>query len=155
MGEISVIGQASFARLEIVPEIQSDSGALDIRKRPFIWLSVCCLDAPFVAIAWQWLFADVFSIPLPGANTAALFFTAWFIYLIDRFADSVSLSANLSQIDSAAGLLRSSQIVGGVDPSGWNCGRRNHFRLVGSSNDNARTHSRNDRPMLPHVQLGS
>jgi hypothetical protein len=94
MGEISVIGQATFARLEIVPEIQSESGALDIGKRPLIWLSVCCLDAPFVAIAWQWLFADVFSVPLPAANTAALFFTAWFIYLIDRFADSVSLRGN-------------------------------------------------------------
>ena len=71
--EISVIGQETFARLEIVPEIQCQSGALDIRKRPLIWLSVCCLDAPFVAIAWQWLFADVFSVPLPAANTVALF----------------------------------------------------------------------------------
>ncbi len=91
MGEIIVMERAIVARPEIVPEIQSDSDALGIEKRPLLWLSVCCLDAPFVAIAWQFLFSRAFLTAVPAASRVALFFTAWLIYLIDRFADSVSL----------------------------------------------------------------
>jgi len=91
MNQVSLIERSIFSRSEIYAETWSEPGALHIWKRPLLWLSVCCLDAPLVAIAWQWLFARVFFIPLPAANTVALFFTAWFIYLIDRFADSVSL----------------------------------------------------------------
>ena len=46
-----------------------------------------------VAIAWQWLFARSFNIDLSGSARAALFLTAWLIYLIDRLADSLSLHA--------------------------------------------------------------
>jgi hypothetical protein len=30
-----------------------------VSRRPVIWLNILCLDAPIVAISWQWLFAPV------------------------------------------------------------------------------------------------
>jgi len=53
--------------------------------------SFVCLDAPLVAIAWQALFAHVFATSLSGAARAALFFTTWGIYLLDRLADEASV----------------------------------------------------------------
>lgn len=60
-------------------------------KRPLLWLNLVCLDAPLVAVAWQWLFARSFHVTLSLADRAALFLTAWVIYLADRWADSYSL----------------------------------------------------------------
>lgn len=58
---------------------------------PIVWLNLLCLDAPIVAVSWQWLFAHSFgarlSLPLP----TLLFLTAWLIYLADRFADTMKL----------------------------------------------------------------
>jgi hypothetical protein len=56
-----------------------------------LWLNLVCLDAPVVAITWQWFFARSYRVALPVGGGEALFFTAWFIYLIDRYVDSVSL----------------------------------------------------------------
>ncbi len=61
------------------------------RYNPLLWLNLVCLDAPIVAISWMWLFARRFGIPISPGGTAALFLTAWFIYLADRFADNLSL----------------------------------------------------------------
>ena len=63
--------------------------------RPLIWLNILCLDAPIVAISWQWLFARVFRVPVPLGAREALFLTAWVIYLVDRLATSISLPANV------------------------------------------------------------
>jgi len=52
-----------------------------------------CLDAPIVAVVWLWLFARTFHAPLHSGNALALFLTAWLIYLADRLADAVSLTA--------------------------------------------------------------
>jgi hypothetical protein len=54
-------------------------------------LNLVCLDAPLVALAWLWLFARTFRIPLQVGNCVALFLTAWLIYLGDRLADCTSL----------------------------------------------------------------
>lgn len=54
-------------------------------------MNLVCLDAPLVAVAWLWLFARTFRIPLQVGNCVALFLTAWLIYLGDRLADSASL----------------------------------------------------------------
>ncbi len=59
--------------------------------RPLLWLNLLCLDAPVVAVTWQWLFAKSYGIALPIGGSGALFLTAWFIYLVDRYADSVWL----------------------------------------------------------------
>jgi hypothetical protein len=61
------------------------------RAVPALWLNLVCLDAPLVAVAWLWLFARTFQIPLQVGNVVALFLTAWLIYLGDRLADSASL----------------------------------------------------------------
>jgi hypothetical protein len=61
------------------------------RAVPTLWLNLVCLDAPLVAVAWLWLFARTFRIPLHVGNSLALFLTAWLIYLGDRLADSASL----------------------------------------------------------------
>ncbi len=58
---------------------------------PIIWLNLLCLDAPIVAVSWQWLFAYAFGAHLNLALRALLFLTAWLIYLADRFADTIKL----------------------------------------------------------------
>ncbi len=58
---------------------------------PIVWLSLLCLDAPIVAVSWQWLFAHAFGAHLTPALPALLFLTAWLIYLADRFADTIKL----------------------------------------------------------------
>ena len=63
--------------------------------QPAIWLNLVCLDAPVVAVAWLWLFARTFHVPLHIGNVIALFLTAWLIYLGDRFADAISLKPGL------------------------------------------------------------
>lgn len=70
---------------------------MDSRRRvsPLLWLNLVCLDAPFVAVAWLWLFARTFHVPVQMGNAVALFLTAWLIYLGDRFADASSLKPNL------------------------------------------------------------
>ncbi len=59
---------------------------------PGVWLNLVCLDAPVVAVAWQWLFATTFHVPMQFGNSAALLLTAWLIYLADRLADASSLN---------------------------------------------------------------
>jgi hypothetical protein len=59
--------------------------------QPLAWLNLLCLDAPLVAVSWACLFARSFGIPLHFGASAALFLTAWLIYLVDRFGDSSSL----------------------------------------------------------------
>jgi hypothetical protein len=60
-------------------------------RSPLLWLNLVCLDAPLVAICWQWIFAHSFHLSVPVGHRAALFLTAWIIYLADRFGDSLSL----------------------------------------------------------------
>lgn len=59
---------------------------------PILWLNLLCLDAPIVAVSWQWLFAHSFGADLNLSLRALLFLTAWLIYLADRFADTIKLS---------------------------------------------------------------
>lgn len=57
--------------------------------QPLVWLNLLCLDAPLVAVSWALLFARGFRMPIAIGGMSALFLTAWLIYLIDRFGDSV------------------------------------------------------------------
>src|SRR4051812_43384418 len=61
---------------------------------PLVWLNLVCLDAPLVAISWQWIFGHALHQVVPLGHRLALFFTAWLIYLADRFGDSMSLRSN-------------------------------------------------------------
>jgi hypothetical protein len=62
-----------------------------VSRSPVLWLNLVCLDAPLVAICWQWIFAHSFHLSVSVGHRVALFLTAWIIYLADRFGDSVSL----------------------------------------------------------------
>jgi len=61
------------------------------RVSPLLWLNLVCLDAPLVAVSWQWLFALTFHVESSYASRAALFLTAWSIYLADRIVDTFTL----------------------------------------------------------------
>ena len=67
------------------------ASALPANYSPVIWLNLLCLDAPIVAVAWQWLFGRAFGAHLDFPLRALLFLTAWLIYLTDRFADTIKL----------------------------------------------------------------
>ena len=74
---------------------QSDHTAKSRQQiSPLVWLNLVCLDAPLVAVSWQWLFARAFQVPLTNSARLTLFLTAWLIYLADRLADSWALDRN-------------------------------------------------------------
>ncbi len=70
------------------------AAAVGANYPPVVWLNLLCLDAPIVAVAWQWLFARTFGADLDFSLRALLFLTAWLIYLADRFADTIQLPAD-------------------------------------------------------------
>ena len=80
----------------IEPRGVASSRPARIRGRiaPVVWLNLVCLDAPIVAITWQWFFARDFHLSLTASSRAALFLTSWLIYLADRFADTWALQRN-------------------------------------------------------------
>lgn len=57
-----------------------------------IWLypNLLGLDAPAVAVTWQWLFAESFGIYIPPVFHLILGLSAWCIYLADRIYDVFS-----------------------------------------------------------------
>ena len=79
---------------ELVVEHPAPGEAARTGYPPVTWLNLLCLDAPIVAVSWQWLFGHVFAANLNPALRALLFLTAWLIYLADRFADTVKLPAD-------------------------------------------------------------
>jgi hypothetical protein len=68
-----------------------------IARRPVLWLNLVCLDAPLVAISWQWLFAESFRVHVRTADRVALFLSAWLIYLSDRWFDSLARSGGTAR----------------------------------------------------------
>lgn len=67
-------------------------------NQPSLWLypNLLGLDAPAVAIAWQWLFAHNFGITIPPVFHLILGLSAWCIYLADRIYD-VLVANNLQK----------------------------------------------------------
>src|SRR4051794_27765927 len=79
---------------ELVAAEPAPAAAVRPRYSPVVWLNLLCLDAPIVAVAWQWLFARTFGADLDLSLRLLLFLTAWLIYLADRFADTIRLPAD-------------------------------------------------------------
>jgi hypothetical protein len=74
-----------------------DSALTAMKRRkisPLLWLSGNCLDAPIVAVSWQWLFARTLHARIRIADCLVLLLTAWIIYLVDRVADSFTIPRN-------------------------------------------------------------
>lgn len=55
---------------------------------PWLWPNLLGLDAPAVAVAWQWLFAGVFGANLPPVFHLILGLSVWCVYLADRLYDT-------------------------------------------------------------------
>lgn len=55
---------------------------------PWLWPNLLGLDAPAVAVAWQWLFARVFGADLPAVFHLILGLSVWCVYLADRLYDA-------------------------------------------------------------------
>ena len=79
---------------ELVADVSPPARSPRAHYSPVVWLNLLCLDAPIVAVSWQWLFAHTFQAHLDLALRGLLFLTAWLIYLADRFADTIKLPAN-------------------------------------------------------------
>ena len=54
----------------------------------WIWPNLLGIDAPMVAVVWQYFFACNFSVKIPGSNYLTLFFVVWVIYSVDRLLDA-------------------------------------------------------------------
>jgi uncharacterized membrane protein YiaA len=66
---------------------------------PWLWPNLLGLDAPVVAVAWQWLFTRVFGADLPAVFHLILGLSVWCIYLADRLYDSIRAPSIGSQTD--------------------------------------------------------
>ncbi|MGI9086162.1 MAG: hypothetical protein ACR2HH_00225 [Chthoniobacterales bacterium] len=91
---IEATASKSFAEEAVDPPGLGGNSAAHAPDRSLhviTWLNLVCLDAPIVAVSWQWLFARSFGIPIAPGGALALFLTAWLIYLADRFGDSLSV----------------------------------------------------------------
>lgn len=61
---------------------------------PFwLWPNVLCLDAPLVAVAWQYFFTAVFRMEVPPSDYLVLGLVVWVIYSADRLFDARRLGA--------------------------------------------------------------
>lgn len=69
---------------------------------PWLWPNLLGLDAPAVAVAWQWLFARVFGAELPAVFHLILGLSVWCVYLADRLYDSTRAPSIGSQTDRLA-----------------------------------------------------
>ena len=56
----------------------------------WLWPNVLSVDAPFVAVLWQILLAQIVRIQLGWAEPLVLFLAVWTIYIADRILDSFS-----------------------------------------------------------------
>ncbi len=66
-----------------------DESALRKSQVPcWLWLNVLGLDAPLVAIAWQFFFAEAFRLKIPTSNYLVLGLVVWVIYSADRLLDA-------------------------------------------------------------------
>lgn len=54
-----------------------------------VWLlpNLLSLDAPLVAVTWQWMLARSLHVNIPGTVTLALAVCVWAIYVVDRVLD--------------------------------------------------------------------
>ena len=59
----------------------------------WLWLNVLGLDAPLVAVAWQFFFAEAFQLNIPASNYLVLGLIVWVIYSADRLLDARRLGA--------------------------------------------------------------
>lgn len=65
------------------------AGPREFRTPIWLWPNVLSLDAPVVAVLWQWMFAKSFGIQLHPAALAVLGLGVWIVYVADRIMDGL------------------------------------------------------------------
>jgi hypothetical protein len=84
-------GQACPAGL--ISPVKDESALRKPQLPCWLWLNVLGLDAPLVAIAWQFFFAGAFRLKIPTSNYLVLGLIVWVIYSADRLLDARRLGA--------------------------------------------------------------
>jgi hypothetical protein len=82
--EIPEVVAAQSAKGEPSGPALTDDAA---RNRLWIWFNVLSLDAPLVAMVWQWLFARCYGVALRWPGFVSLALSVWLIYIADRLLD--------------------------------------------------------------------
>lgn len=68
--------------------LKTDKITLSRKKIPWWqWINILSLDAPLIALLWQYLFAQAYRIHIPQGPTWLLALTVWWLYISDRSAD--------------------------------------------------------------------
>jgi len=57
-------------------------------SKVWLWPNLLSLDAPLVALVWQFLFARCFHIAIDGTASVLLVLSVWLIYAADRMLDA-------------------------------------------------------------------
>lgn len=60
----------------------------------WLWLNVLSLDAPVVAVLWQWALAQAYGVQMDPINYSTLGLVVWLIYVLDRVLDTRSCAEN-------------------------------------------------------------
>ncbi|CAN5750489.1 hypothetical protein BH11VER1_BH11VER1_29250 [soil metagenome] len=60
----------------------------------WLWLNVLSLDAPLVAVLWQWALAQAYGVQMDPVTYSTLGLTVWLIYVVDRVFDTRSVDEN-------------------------------------------------------------
>lgn len=62
----------------------------------WLWLNVLSLDAPVVAVLWQWALAQAYGVQMDPINHSTLGLAVWLIYVLDRVLDTRSCTEDRS-----------------------------------------------------------
>lgn len=60
----------------------------------WLWLNVLSLDAPLVAVLWQWALAQAYGVQMDPVTYSTLGLAVWLIYVVDRVLDTRPLEGN-------------------------------------------------------------
>jgi hypothetical protein len=56
-------------------------------KQVWLWFNLLSLDAPIVAVVWEWFFARCYGVALRWPGIVSLALSVWLIYIADRLLD--------------------------------------------------------------------
>ncbi len=82
---------ASLARQALPAQVARTPGVTGKGRRGvawWLWPHLVSLDAPAVAVVWQWWWARAVHVRLPWCDPCVLGLGVWLIYLADRLADA-------------------------------------------------------------------
>jgi|GEM_PF-722548 len=91
--------QGAVAKVNIVSSVSEITA---YRRMPWwLWWNVLSLDAPLVAVSWQWMLATVFDVSVPIGCYLLLWMAVWCVYVADRVLDSFAMDQNATTLTTA------------------------------------------------------